>query len=65
MTNEELGMKIQEAWNDVSYELAMKSEDGKFTMSDVRKAFITGTDTVLVALGIIDKINGEYIEKVY
>lgn len=62
ITQEELGAKIQQAWDDISYKLAMKSEDGRFMMSDVREAFATGTDTILLALGIIDKIGGEYVE---
>lgn len=61
--NKELGEKIADAWNTISSELAMKSDDGKFMMSDVQKAFTFGVDTVLLHLGVIDKIGGEYTEK--
>jgi len=36
----------------LSYDYAMKSEDGKFKMSEVKDAFHKGTEIVLEALGI-------------
>lgn len=52
MTNKELSLKIHDAWMRLSYDYAMKSEDGKFKMSEVKDAFHKGTEIVLEALGI-------------
>ena len=37
---------IQDAWLDFSAEYALKTEDGKFTMSDLREAFYRGIETI-------------------
>jgi hypothetical protein len=60
MTNEEIGNKIHEAWNDFSYELFM--DKSTFTCTDIAKAFSEGANTVLKMFGIIDD-NNEYINK--
>ena len=38
--------KIQDAWMDFSAEYALKSEDEKFTMTDLREAFYKGIEIV-------------------
>lgn len=52
MNNEELFLKIHEAWNNLSYEYAMKSEDGKFSMTDMCAAFHKGAESVIACFGI-------------
>ena len=42
---------IHDEWNDFSHKLAMNSEDGRFSMMDIRKAFYAGIDSVLKQLG--------------
>ena len=49
--SEETRTAIHNEWNDFSNELAMKSEDGKFFLSDIAKAFYAGIDSVLKHLG--------------
>lgn len=49
--NEETRTAIHDEWNDFSYELAMNSEDGTFSMMGIRKAFYAGIDSVLKHLG--------------
>lgn len=61
MTKEELRKAIHDNWNDVSYELAMNSEDGKFNMSDVYKAYYAGVIKVFKELGIFEE-GDEYVE---
>lgn len=42
----EIRKKIQDAWMDFSAEYALKSEDGKFTMTDLREAFYKGIEVI-------------------
>ncbi len=42
---------IHDEWNNFSHELAMNSEDGRFSMMDIRKAFYTGVDSTLKHFG--------------
>lgn len=58
---QELSKNIHEKWNDISYEMAMKSENGNFNLTDIANAYHKGVDVVLQYLGIDD--NGEYIER--
>ena len=47
MTEEEIRNAIQEKWNELSYKFAVKTEDGKFTMTDICDAFYEGINTAL------------------
>ena len=49
--SEEIRTTIHDEWNDFSNELVMKSEDGKFFLSDIAKAFYAGIDSVLKQFG--------------
>lgn len=49
--NEETRMAIHNEWLDISYKLGINSEDGKFSISDIRKAFYAGINSVLKRLG--------------
>lgn len=48
MNEEEIRKAIQEKWNELSYEFAVnRTEDGKFTMTDICDAFYEGINTAL------------------
>lgn len=56
MDNNKISQKIHDAWNNFSYDIAMKSDTGKFTMTDISNAFYKGVDTILAILNInLDK----------
>ena len=62
MKREEISRALKEAWQEYSYKLTMENEDGKYSIGNVLEAFSLGSDTVLLALGMIDRIGGEYVD---
>ena len=62
MTGQELGTAIENAWNEFSYNLLMNSEGKDYKISDIAKAFHEGAESVLLALGYVDKAGGEYVK---
>jgi len=52
MNKEELSKKIHDALMEYSFKIAMESEDGKFSMSDMCEAFHKGTEVILESLNI-------------
>ena len=62
MKREEISRALKESWQEYSYNLAMESENGRYSIVDVLEAFSLGSDTVLLALGMIDRIGGAYVD---